>query len=86
MRRLIIYILVFVLICFFIPVIFTRKPGIKTTAEIQEENNITVTEEQPIYKYANYGTVKLLHNATGEVQELNMDEYLYRSCCCRNAS
>ena len=72
-------------ISFFIPVIFTRKPEIKITAEVQEENNIIATEEKPTYKYKNYGTVKLLHNATGEVQEINMDEYLYRSCCCRDA-
>ena len=83
MRKLIIYILIFVLLCFFIPVVFTRKQGIRTTAEVKDTN--IISEEKQKYKYNNYGTVKLLHNATGEVQEINMDEYLYRSCCCRDA-
>lgn len=83
MRKLIIYILIFVLLCFFIPVIFTRKHEIKPTAEVENTNNIL--EEKQKYIYNNYGTVKLLHTATGAVQELNMDEYLYRRCCCRDA-
>ena len=82
MKRLFIYIFIFVLICFFIPVVFTRK---SKEVIIQAETNQVVEENQG-YEYKKYGTVRLLHNATGEVQELNMDEYLYRSCCSRNAS
>lgn len=82
MRKLVIYIVLFVLLCFFIPVIFTRKPETKTIAVEENQKNNVSQEEVQTYTYKNYGKVKLLHTATDEVQELNMDEYLYRSCCC----
>ena len=74
MRKLIIYIIMFVLLCFFIPVIFTRRPEAKTTEKIDDEN---VSIEKQSYTYQNYGTVRLLHAQTGEVETLNLDEYLY---------
>ena len=74
MRKLIIYIIMFVLLCFFIPVIFTKRPETKVT-EKQEE--IKATEEKQTYPYQKYGTVKLLHSQTGEVETINLDEYLY---------
>ena len=83
MRKLILFICIFVFLCFFIPVIFTRTKKIEKTAEIDNINKVIQEEEK--YTYQNYGTVRLLHKETGEVQELSMDEYLYRSCCCRNA-
>ena len=36
------------------------------------ENN-----EKQEYVYTKYGTIKLLHQSTGQVEELNIDEYLY---------
>ena len=75
MRKIIIYILGFVIICFSIPVIFTNRPETKQ-ATSQLENNI-IAENNQTYTYKKYGTVKLLHNETGEVESLAMDDYLY---------
>ena len=44
---------------------------------LAEENQEKKEEKSEPYTYKNYANVKLLHSKTGEVQELNMDEYLY---------
>ena len=33
-------------------------------------------QEEAEYVYKSYGTIKLLHAATGQIEELPMDEYL----------
>lgn len=75
MRKIILYILGFVLICFLIPIIFTNRKQVKSTQNLAEIN--AVQENTEDYTYTNYGTVRLLHTATGEVEVLPMDEYLY---------
>ena len=85
MRKVIIYILGFVLICFTIPIIFTNRPEKEVATQSNEENKIhentmqenVVAETEEPYVYQKYGTVKLLHNESGEVEEIGMDEYLY---------
>ncbi len=75
MRKITIYILGFVLICFTIPIIFTKGKEAKPTENPVEAE--TKEENQEEYTYAKYGTVRLLHNETGEVETLEMDNYLY---------
>lgn len=75
MKKIIIYILGFVLLCFTIPIIFTNRPK-KNEVEVASEEN-TIQEENQPYTYNNYGTVRLLHGETGKVETLAMDEYLY---------
>lgn len=74
MKKIILYILIFIAICFSIPVIFTNKNETKVVASkanaIQEDNNIE-------YNYKEYQTIKLLHSANNQVEEINLDEYLY---------
>ena len=70
MRKVILYTLGFVLICFAIPIIFTKKTDIQKTKDTDKESNETHT-------YQKYGTVRLLHTASGEIETLSMDEYLY---------
>jgi len=79
MRKIIIYILCFVLVCFSIPIIFTNRPETKQTTAPSEntQNENVVVENSETYTYTKYGTVKLLHSETGEVEELELDEYLY---------
>lgn len=67
MRKVLLYILAFVLICFTIPIIFTKK---------QETTENSITDSDSIVGL-NVKTVKLLHKDTEEVEELAMDEYLY---------
>lgn len=75
MRKILLYILGFVLICFTIPIIFTNKKKVQLTENPVETNNVQQNTEE--YTYTNYGTVKLLYTATGETEDLPMDEYLY---------
>ena len=78
MRKLILILLCIIFLTFLIPILFTR--GFQTQ-EVSEEtelntqvNNIeNITEE---YTYSQYGTIRLLHAKTGEVEELNIDDYL----------
>ena len=79
MRKIILYIFSFVLVCFSIPIIFTNRPEKQVTTSNTENANLdnTVAQTDETYTYQKYGTVKLLHNSTGIVEELAMDEYLY---------
>ena len=70
MKRLITIIIIYVIICFAIPILFTKRYKIQET--------ITQEETQPTtFDYKQYNTIKLLHSQTGEVEELPLDEYLY---------
>lgn len=70
MKKIIILILIFVLMCFMLPIIFTKKYNARET--------VTKAEEQKKeYDYKQYNTIKLLHAKTGEIEEVNIDEYLY---------
>lgn len=91
MRRIIMCIFGFVLVCFSIPIIFTNRSETKQTTApseniIGENTEQEKMENNETYTYQKYGTVKLLHNNTGAVEELAIDEYLYRSCISRDAS
>lgn len=70
MKRLIVLILIFVIICFIIPIIFTKKTVPKETIANVQEENIE-------FDYKQYNTIKLLHSETQEIEELSLDEYLY---------
>lgn len=67
MRKIVIIILIFILLCFSIPIIFTKE-------KVSETAN---TEEIKEYEYGKYKTVKLLHVDTNKVEEIDIDEYLY---------
>lgn len=81
MRKLIIYIILLILISFLIPIIFTSKFGEnKQTSSIVE--NIDNKEDKTCsiessYDYKKYNTVKVLHTKTNNIEEINLDEYLY---------
>ena len=70
MKKLILLILTFVLICFMLPIIFTKKYN-------PQEITTAVQDEKNEYNYKQYSTIKLLHAQTGEIEEINIDEYLY---------
>lgn len=82
MKKIFIYFFMFLFICFILPAILTKK-DIVASAEVQQNNNINNEEikkeknlaDEP-YKYKNYGTIKLLHHETGEVEEVAIDNYL----------
>lgn len=79
MKKLIIYIILVVVIMFLIPIIFTKR--------FKKVEEVVNYEEKEIsnYDYKEYKTIRLLHSKTGIVEELELDEYLKRSSCKRNA-
>lgn len=85
MKKILIYFLGFMIIFFIIPVICTTTPKKiqETVSEVNAitQNNIegTKSEEtkQVSYDYTKYKTIKLLHTENQEIEEINIDEYLY---------
>ena len=83
MRKIFSYMILFVLICFAIPIIFTSKMEKEQTEEKTLETaqknaeNEKSLENNASYDYKEYGIIKLLHSKTGEIQEIPIDEYLY---------
>ncbi len=76
-KKFLLYFFAFIFICFLLPALLTKK-DIKTFSENVEKNKNqdTTTKEEEKYDYNNYGIIKLLHNKTGEVEEIPLDDYL----------
>ena len=72
MRKTIIINFSIISLCFLIPVIFTAKRVSNTVSKIKEEQEIEVVS----YDYSKYKTIKLLHQDTKKVEEVNLDEYI----------
>lgn len=80
MRKLFLYLIILIQIIFLIPILFTGKFNIEETIAKVEENTVennNVNNNDNNYNYKNYNTIKLLHTATGQIEEVNLDEYLY---------
>lgn len=88
MKNLLMYFLGFILIFFIIPVILTSgketkeiSSNVEENQKDNQENDKDLNDEQNTetsqYEYQKYKTIKLLHQETGQVEELNIDEYLY---------
>ena len=77
MKKILIYYILLILICFSIPIIFTSNFSNKETSKKTSENKVQNQVEEPIYNYSKYGTVKLLHTKTNKIEELDIDRYLY---------
>lgn len=73
MKKIVMCILIFVLLCFCIPIIFTNNKIKNVSKEVDESSKITPNT----YDYKNYQTIKLLHSATNQIEEIKLDEYLY---------
>ena len=79
MKKILIYLLSFILICFVIPAILTRR----TVDTIAQDNTNTENEQvqqkaegEQNYQYSKYGTITLLHKKTGNTEQVNIDDYL----------
>ncbi len=73
MRKILLYILCMVFLCFLVPILFTKKSEPK---EIKSNVEIEYKDTTNLYDYGEYNKVKLLHTKTGEVEELDLDQYL----------
>jgi len=86
MKKFLLYFFIFVFVCFLMPAFFTKRNKPVNAEEAQtipkQEEQINEQEEQSKvvdntpYEYKNYGTIKLLHQKTGEVEEVPLDQYL----------
>ena len=84
MKKLFIYLIFFIIICFILPAIFTKgaiqlaATNVEEVVQAEESKENKQTESADVeYNYNNYGIIKLLHHDTGEVEEVDIDEYLY---------
>lgn len=73
MKKFVLYFICFIFICFFMPAILTKRD--KPVNSSQDELSETVSNDEN-YEYKNYGTIKLLHKKTGEVEDVELDQYL----------
>ena len=76
LKKIFIYFFAFLFICFILPALLT-KLEIPTSSE--ENGADEESEEEGInneYTYNKYGTIKLLHTKTNEVEEVALDTYL----------
>ena len=78
MKKILLYFFTFVFICFLLPAMLTnvknKNKEIETTSEETSEEKEQEQEQQ--YDYTKYGTIKLLHKKTEEVEEVALDDYL----------
>lgn len=72
MKKIVIYIIIVIGICFLIPIFFTVKFKLKKITEEAEIPELSVEK----YSYSDFGTIKLLHKASGEIEEKPLDEYI----------
>jgi stage II sporulation protein D len=79
LKRIIVYIGVIVLATFLLPLLLTKKFGTEEVVSGEVVENVGENEEKSNandYQYSSFETIKLLHNSTGEVEEIPIDEYL----------
>ena len=72
MKKILIYFLLIILFIFLIPIIFTHK---NETIYVINENE-EASNNRNTYNYGNYNQVRLLHSKTGEIETLDLDNYL----------
>ena len=82
MKKFWLYLSISIFVCFILPAILTKRE-VKTfsqTNNIKQEQNQNkdenVINNSNEYNYQKYGTIKLLHKSTGEVEEVALDTYL----------
>ena len=80
MKKVFIYFFAFIFICFLLPALLTKR-NMETSVETEKnasQEEIKDDKETGLseYDYKNYGTIKLLHHETGEVEEVALDTYL----------
>lgn len=74
MKKFLLYFLAFIFICFLLPAFLTKTNPISKKKEQVSEIEKPVEDKK--YDYKKYGTIKLLHKKTGQVEEVELDQYL----------
>ncbi len=76
MKKILLLVLSFILICFAIPIIFTTRRIDKVNAQTTENKKVSELSKST-YDYKKYNTIKLYHKSTKKVENIKLDEYLY---------
>ena len=79
MKKLLIYLFVFLFICFILPSLLTKRYNNETkTLSLKNETNSNINnkEDEKKYKYIKYGKIKLLHKKENKIEELDIDKYI----------
>lgn len=77
MKKIYLYLLALIFICFAIPIIFTRSFESRKTSNKVPENIIENNIIESTYDYKNYNNIKLLHKEINKIEEVDLDEYLW---------
>lgn len=81
MKKLYLYLIIFILIIFILPVLLTKTSNKSVLADnegnIQSDNESKKEFEK--YDYSKCGTIKLYHTKTKKTEEVALDEYLYNT-------
>ena len=80
MKRTLVYVFGFIILFFVFPAVCTITPKKEQETVTNEANNIEEPKEETEkyeYDYQKFKTIKLLHTESSQVEELNIDEYLY---------
>lgn len=75
MRNFFIFILLFVIIIFIIPIFFVNKRILNVWADDSVRPKLAELSIEG-YDYSKYTKIKLLHKKTGKVDDINLDEYI----------
>lgn len=82
MKKVLLYMILVIFICFFMPTLFAQNFNTRLTTAYQEneqnsnENTIDPVEVNTAYNYNDYSKIRLVHTDTGQIEEINLDEYL----------
>ena len=82
MKKIIVYLIIIIFICFAIPIIFTsefsKEVYVNDVAKEDGKNNVETKEKEgTTYDYKNYNKIKLMHEENNKIEEISLDEYLY---------
>ena len=76
MKKIFIYFFSFLFICFILPALLTKLEIPTSSEEVGADGESKEESINNEYTYNKYGTIKLLHTKTNEVEEVALDTYL----------
>lgn len=74
MKKIIIFMIIIIFLCFLVPIIFTQR--FEVIQIFSEDKNVEEIVVDKSYNYNDFTTIKLLHTSSNEIEEVNLDEYL----------
>lgn len=69
MKKVLFYLIFVIILIFTMPIVFTN--------EFKTEETATTDVVEEKFDYGEYSNIKLLHTETGEIEEVDLDNYLY---------